>query len=417
MTKAPRAAPDSGPHLVVESFGDAFVASLHGLRGALENALRAAEADPGRPQDVARRFDLNKNLAWKVARLVGTTDPAAALRFVPGTAGLRKIRDALAGHAGLAATAELDRALSEFDQMMAAHAGNRGTLDILVQGLGHGRLEPETLEQARRLAFQGNSAIWGVQARAQVSVSILAPNGDDPDWVDVVQVGGLIDFRRMRPNVRWLLFASQAYSLTDGTATPGSGDPLETPPGGIDAAPLVAHFCSKPLPRVDVARNATETRFELPGGTIGNSSLLTCTYGVVSRRRGRRTSDDDDGWGEVGANLLTPAEHLQVDVLLHRDLGWGLEPELRLLGRLDGRPPLGEKEREGREVPYGERLVNLGSGLIGLASVAIPRSAELVRYTLQRMGWDPAHFTAWRFSMPFPPVPTTVLVASRLPRR
>ncbi|MBI1380245.1 MAG: hypothetical protein GC161_04065 [Planctomycetaceae bacterium] len=408
---APSARSLAGP------FGESYVAALLGLRQGLERALRAAGADPSRPQDVSRSFGLNKNLAWKMARLVAATDPAAALRFVPGPAGLRKIRDALSARAGPEATADLDRALWNFDHMVQAHAGDRGTLDILVQGLGHDRLEPETLEQARRLAFQGNSAIWGVQARAQISISILAPNREDPAWVDVVQVGGLVDFRRMRPDVRWLLFSSQSYSLTDGSSTAGVGEPLEPPPEGSRGAPLLAEFCSTPLPHVEVLRGESETRYELPGGTIGNSSLLTCTYGVYTPRVGPRLGDDDDAWAEVGAHLLTPAEHLQTDVLLHRDLGWGTPPELRLLGRLDGRPALSEAERAGRQVPFGERLADLGPGLMGLSSAAIPRSEELVRYALGQLGWDASEFHAWRFSMPFPPVPTSVFLASRLPRR
>lgn len=417
MPDRPFALAAPSPRSLAGPFGESYVAALHGLRDALERALRAAGADPARPQEVSRSFGLNKNLAWKMARLVGATDPAAALRFVPGQAGLRKIRDALSAQSGPAAVADLDQALWDFDRMVRAHAGNRGTLDILVQGLGHGRLEPETLEQARRLAFQGNSAIWGVQARAQISISILAPNREDPDWVDVVQIGGLVDFRRMRPDVRWLLFSGQNYSLTDGTSTANAGDPLEPPPQGARGAPLLADFCSTPLPHVEVLRGALETRYELPGGTIGNSSLLTCTYGVVTRRVGPRLGEDEDAWGEVGAHLLTPAEHLQTDVLLHRELGWGVPPELRLLGRLDGRPALGEAERAGRAVPFGERLVDLGEGLLGLSSAAVPRSGELVRHALAQVGWDPADFHAWRFSMPFPPVPTSVLVASRLPRR
>ncbi len=398
-------------------FAPSYARAVQDLRGALEVALRAAGVDPARPQEVARTLGLDKTLAWKAARLVGSADAAAALRFVPGSAGLGKWQGALARRAGGDAITGLSSAVEAFEAMVRQHAGNRATLERLVQGLAHERLEPQTLEQARRSAFQGSSAIWGVQARVQLSISVLAPNDEDPDWVDVAQIGGLLDFCRMRPDVRWLLFSSQSYSLEDGRVRHRDGEPLEPPPGGPEAAPLLADFCSDPLPEVKLVRTPKEERYELPGGPIGNSGLLSCTYAHVARRVGPRHGEDDDAWGEVGAHLLTPAEHLQADVLIHRDLGWIGPPKAQLLSRMDGQAPLGAAQREGRHLPFGERLVDLGRGLAGLSSAEVPRSMELVRHALTRLGWDPEAFRAWRLTMPFPPVPSLVVLASRLPMR
>ncbi|MEO0649710.1 MAG: hypothetical protein AAFZ65_03410 [Planctomycetota bacterium] len=392
-----------------ESFGDAYGAALQALRAALESAVRSAGGDPERPQDLARAFTLNKNLTWKVSRLIGSDDPAAALRFIPGAAGLRKVRDSLATRISEGILCELDEALLRFDEMVTRHAGDRGSLELLVQGVAHDRVDAEAHEQARRLAFQGNSAIWGVQARVQQSVQIVAPNPDQPRLVDVCTLGGLHDFRRMRPETTWLLFASEQYEVGDGATVPPRGRSL-LGGNGPDSLLLRDH-CSSPTPQLQVVELDNTRRFRLPAGPIGNLGQMTVCYGMIDREAGDRVADnygDPSERAELGLNLLTPCELLQLDVLLHDDLRWDQAPRIELWGRIEGHTSLSDRERKGRSIPYGESLIELGRGAACMSSSAVPRNVELVEQAMGHLEWDASKFRAWRFTMPFPPIPATL---------
>mgnify|MGYP001129106597 CR=1 FL=1 len=394
--------------LARENFGDAYGAALQSMRSAFEAAVRDAGGDPERPQDLARTFSLNKNLTWKVSRLIGSDDPALALRFVPGAAGLRKVREALAGRVPAGTLSDLDASLKRFDRMVAVHAGDRGSLELLVQGDACDRVDPEAHEQARRQAFQGNSAIWGVQARVQHSVQILAPNADLPDQVDVCTLGGLHGFRRMRAETTWLLFSSEQYEVGDGARHVPRGEPLRGGEG--PQALLLPDHCSEPTPKLEVSERDRSRRVELPPGPIGNLGQMTVCFGVVDRQAGDRVADRADDpreRAEVGVNLLTPCELLQLDVLLHDDLRWNLQPRIELFGRIEGRANLADREREGRRIPFGEPLIQLGRGAACTASAAVPRNVELIEQALNGFGWDASRFRAWRFTLPFPPIPAT----------
>ena len=58
----------------IAAFEDAVPEAIQAVRGALTELLVTAGADPERPQAVARRFGLNKNLAWKVCKIINSPD-------------------------------------------------------------------------------------------------------------------------------------------------------------------------------------------------------------------------------------------------------------------------------------------------------------------------------------------------------
>ncbi|RKY18489.1 MAG: hypothetical protein DRQ55_13240 [Planctomycetota bacterium] len=57
---------------------------LQDLRGALIGALTAVGVDPERPQEVARRLGLHRNLTWKVSKIVTGRDVFASVSHVLG---------------------------------------------------------------------------------------------------------------------------------------------------------------------------------------------------------------------------------------------------------------------------------------------------------------------------------------------
>ncbi|MCI0548994.1 MAG: hypothetical protein L0027_17155, partial [Candidatus Rokubacteria bacterium] len=101
----------------VEEFADAFERSAAELREAFAALLGAVEGMPGRPLQAARLLGIDKNLAWKVARLARAADAAEAVRHLPGPGGVERVLAAFGrAGAGAAAIGGVRAAVERFDR-------------------------------------------------------------------------------------------------------------------------------------------------------------------------------------------------------------------------------------------------------------------------------------------------------------
>jgi hypothetical protein len=409
---------DVAAHSDVPAFDEHLRGAVQALRAAFIELLAAVGADASRPQDLARRFKINKNLTWKISKIVNGSDLYAAVPHLPGSAGLQIFFRALErsdAPADLLAAGR--RAAEEIERVVTVHTGDRTTLEIMVGDMLPAPAQSEQHVQNRKLAFQGNSGTWGVRARVQLSLNFLAPNADDPDQCDLVQVGGLVGFRRLRRDARWLLFRRERWTDDAPQVAEDQWEPLD--PGHVDhdGVPLIREFCSAPLPDIDTIPATGEDQYELPPGPVGNAAALTCVFGSVLRAVGPAWGDEPEEYSEVGCNLITPAEHLVLDLLVHRDFEWAMDPQPVIYSRMDG-GAIHATARRGRNLlTVPERVHDLEWGTAGLATPLMPRYTKIVQYAFDRLGWNPDDFRAFRLTMPYPPIPTAVLLQSELPVR
>jgi hypothetical protein len=384
------------------------------LRGALIEALGAVKADPARPREAARKLGLDKNLIWKVSKIVGQPDVFQAVGHVPGRAGIEILCKALdkAG-APEAAIARIRAGMTHFEQMVKRHAGDRATLELVAGSFGPADHQRDALEHARKLAFKGNSAVWSVQARVQLATTLMGPNADDPTMVDVAQVAGLVDLRRLRPDMRWLLARSHVFddASKDVRGDPGESLDPNTPEGGF---PLIPEYSTSPFPEVYVEDLGDELHYELSEGPVGRTGEVTCVWGSIMRALGSQYADADNRYSQIGANLITPVEHLQFDVLVHKALDWAMSPKIAIYSSLDGRLTHVGMGREGVRLPVPEPVVALGVGLTALATARMPRYSKLIESVFERVGWSPNDFHGFRFEMAYPPIPTHAILYSEL---
>ena len=61
--------------------------ALQGVRGRLIELYDAVGADPTAPQEVARRYGINRSLTWKLSRVINASGPFASLNHLPGHQG------------------------------------------------------------------------------------------------------------------------------------------------------------------------------------------------------------------------------------------------------------------------------------------------------------------------------------------
>ncbi|MHC4992994.1 MAG: hypothetical protein ACYTGC_18630 [Planctomycetota bacterium] len=140
------------------TFEQACQDAVNDLRAALVELYDSVAADPLSPQDVSRRFRLNKTLTWNVSRLIQAPDGLAALTHVPGKAAIEKLLDATQRDgASDRAVENVRTATDAFEHVVEEHVGDRGTLDLVLDGI----TTPTTdgLERSRKLAFRGNSGL------------------------------------------------------------------------------------------------------------------------------------------------------------------------------------------------------------------------------------------------------------------
>ncbi|HEY7091045.1 MAG TPA: hypothetical protein VH518_23310, partial [Tepidisphaeraceae bacterium] len=274
--------------------------STQELRGSITELLGKVGLDPNRAQTLSKRLRLDKSLAWKISTIVKSQESAAAVRNLPGSTAfeifLSAARQAGAGQDSLQRTASAYRAIQDVIQR---HTGDRPTLELIMDSMP-GRAASGLL-LSRKLAFRGNSGIWGVQAKTRFNTAIVAPSADAPDMIDTANVGGWVDFRRLRADARWALFRVQVFDTGSNSAPPYVPiDPQEPANGPM----LMREFCSSSLPPIQAIPDANgDIVYELGPSSIGNSGAFTCFFGSRIPRIGSRWADPQNDRGEFATTI------------------------------------------------------------------------------------------------------------------
>jgi hypothetical protein len=385
---------------------------MRAIRGAFSEIITAVGANPQDSQGLSRACGLNKNLAWKVSKLIQTDDPAVALQQMPGAGGIEIFLKSME-RAGAADTLlrTARAAVKEFDDLIKRHSGDRATLDMMGSALSaNGRQQRD--EYHRKLLFQGGSYVWGAQARVSLKVGIVGL-GAEEGLLDFASLSALIEFRRLRPDVCWTM-ASRRARNDDGSAMfPPGPEPLDPRSGGANP-PLMLDFCSQPLPELRRTEEATGITFELPEGPVGNTGALTCVTGTLQRNLPYYRSPLNE-WGDHTAICNIPAQLLVFDLFIHNKFTFAIPPELALYSELDAVAPYPARGRHRNRLPIYETLQDLGSGPLPLATPEVANYNQMVQAMFDRTGWQPTDFHGYRVKIAYPTCPASLVLRYRLP--
>jgi hypothetical protein len=411
LNESSKLPPESAP----DGFAADLQASMHGLRGALTELLASMDDDPSLPQEVSRRYAINKNLSWKVCKIINATDGFESVQNVPGLSGMKIACDAFrkagAAAARLAAVME---AFEAFNEMVRMHVGDRATLELYVGSRLPEGVHSEQLEDKRRLAYQGNSAIWGVQARLGMALRLIAPNAEDSRLADIANVGGLFGFRRLRSQASWPVLQQQMLG-EDLEFEEDRRQPID-PECAPDGPHLVREFCSTPVPETRTIVEGNLTIHELCPGPVGMTAAVDVTVGTVSRGPVPVHGDSPQSVGEHYCRVDTPVEAAQFDLLVHRDLPFDLPPRFLTYSRLHGdlHFPLSRHSRF--HLPGIPDVQDLGSAGGGMQTPHIRDYVRLVTLTCTALGHERDAFRAFRVWLTFPPMPTVLTLVHPLGR-
>ncbi len=363
---------------------------------------------------ISERLGVHRKLAWQIRNVAYSPDPFVAARFIPTPAGIETLLASLTQLGAPPAQRErLAAAAEAFESLLKAHAGDRASLEMLVDSLTEDAPRPAE-EKWRERAFQGNSFIWGAQARTLLSASALNFSKNRRDWFDAFQVRGLIGLRRLRPNVHWII--GQAAVIDD--AAPQRR--LERTPLDPDGAaqsqgvPLMLEFCSRPAPAV--RRRPADPGLlndELLPAPVGFAGQQTIVTGEMLRELGPVYATPGNERLLFGAVVRTPVEVFIYDQFVHRGLFPGVERELCIFGELNS--PITQDERD--RLPTAERIEHLGRGLTAARSAEVPGYQQMLRAAFAAAQWDPEEFEVYRVRMKYPPMPASVVIRHELPPR
>lgn len=255
--------------------------------------------------------------------------------------------------------------------------------------------------------------MWGAQARVILKVGVVGPN-PEPGLLDFASLSALIDFRRFRPDVTWVM-AARHSSNDDGTEmSPPASEPIDPRYSESDQAPLIADFCSQPLPELRRFRDPTGTSFELAEGPVGNTGAITCVVGTIQRRIPYYRTPANE-WGEHSAMCDTPAELLILDLFFHERFTFAIPPEPSLYSERGASIPYPGRGRERNRLPLNEPLTDPGSGPLLLATPEARRYSQMVQMMFDRTGWNPTEFHGFRMKIAYPVRPTALVLRYRLP--
>jgi len=387
--------------------------ALQALRRSLIELYESIGANPETPQDVSRQYNINRNLTWKLSRVITAQEPFAALNHLPGQPGLELALEAFSkAGASPEAVGQVRAAMDGLLEVVREHAGDREHLELTLESMG--LFERDTsAESGREAAFRGNSSVWGVQAKTRSALTMIAP-GVEPETLDYVVVSGMVGIRRLRPNLQWRLYRAQLHN--DKGAMLPAGNLLEEidPKGPGDLPLLVKQFCSPNMPELMVMDGPAGRDLCLPSGQVGNRATFDCFGGYIYRGLSGKKSATDE-YGSTANSITMPVELLIFDLIVHRDLPIPQIPEVQLFGFPTGGPEDPSVQTSRNMLPMHEQPMELAGHPPAVATAAVPRLAKLADHLYERMGWKPSEFRGVRVQMRFPPMGTRMVIRWKLP--
>lgn len=387
--------------------------ALQSIRKALIELYDSVGADPSAPQEVARRFGLNRNLTWKISRVLMSKDPFSSLNHLPGQQGLDLAVQAFCKAGAPRKTADnVQLAVRRLHEVIDVHADDRDQFELTLESMG--LIEREArMESGRELAFRGNSMIWGVQTRTRLMTTFIAPSPSNPGTLDWASASGLMGFRRLRPNARWRLARFQLHDDSGASLSNVNVESVESDLGTASGPFLFREFCSPNMPTIETVQGREGVELVLPGGPIGNLAAFDCVLGIVVRGLPRYRTEHDQ-LGSVAAAISLPTETLVFDLLYHHSVTIE-NPEVLVFGFPHGGLDSPAEQSVHNQLPVAPEPIELAGQPPAIATPLVSRYNALASRVYERMGWNPQEFRGLRVQIAHPPMSSRVVIRWRLP--
>lgn len=395
-------------------------ASVHALRRALANITAAVGGNIRKPQDLSRRFNLDKTLTWRISRAVREEDAWQALEHLPSRAGISIYANAMKGAGARPADlAVLDSALEGFERFIADHAVDRHTLDVIVSNTKT-KGSIKRFETLRKGGFQNNASLLGVRAKMHFVTRLIAPTPGVPDTLRIAVVAGLVDLFRLRSDSVWPVATMRSWQLLDGENRDTETDielitKANAPGAEQNRSPLLASFCSPSDLRLGTIVDPTGgTKFVVRDGPVGASGAITAIYGWVYRDNTPATESSPGERGEHVAVLQTPSEMHNFDLLIHKQAQVPVDPRVEVYSLFPGSIHHPHPGSEQSRLPVPTDLEEVTISDLTPPCEELDRYHELLELSATRLETSLSDYRVFRYRLAYPPVPAMCVVSHGL---
>lgn len=376
------------------------------LAGAIRRVVDSVPGAPLRPQELARVLGVNKDLSSRVLTAASKKDALAAAHYMPGPEPLRQLLKA-ASRKGVAADLirAAEEAIADFERLIRSTGGDRAGLDAII-----GAWLPDARERfetgAKQTMFRGAASLKGVMAETSLVSFLVHPNATKPDRADLLMFGAIVGLRRLRPGAV-LRFTTLTNNRPEATQ-----HELNERVRGI----LLDEFCSPSPARVEARQEGPRVHYVLQGDDVGPTSAADLFMAEFHPDQHARTQTDAARRAWLSGLADQPVRTQIVDVLLHRDVWPGSDPELRIYDTvINGIVRGADKHREIDRLDLAESVQSLGQGLARFRASEIPNYVEALRTVCARRGWNGNDFRGYRCRIDYPFYGSQVCMLFELP--
>lgn len=360
------------------------------LATAFQSLLADLPGAPHRPQELARKLGINKDLSSRILKATESKDPIAIAHAMPGPEPLRRLIRAAAkkGASGDIAESAAD-SVREFERLIRNVAGDRSGLDTIISAW-----LPEVREKAELLSkqavFKGMSQIKGTSAEVDFHARFVHPaaNGRGRDFV---LLSGMLGLRRLRPGAPVTI----TYLRLQPAAESGRLLTLDGHPVDNQHDVIQEQFCSSPLPYFDIRQQGTMTYMTLGGRGVGLQSATDVTWAHAQKSCNIR-----GGF----STITTPTKKGVYDLFIHPDITPRIDPQLEIHDTMEHgvvaafRDPARVLDR--LDIKAG--IDFLGTGASCFRCIEIPNYMEMIEHVCTQMNWDASEFLGYRCSIDYP---------------
>jgi hypothetical protein len=268
---------------------------------------------------------------WTVAH---TTDPAVAIRSLPGRRGWEQI---LAGLSERGATrpelADLRKAIEAFESAVHVRGLRRANLRASAAGGLDSPAATAAMRRARAAAHRSSVGIYGVGAKSMICAAVIGPSpGPSPRSTSMsIGFAGVFDgLERNRPGLAWPILRRSA-ATPDSRVDPAS--PCEALGDDRILPSLIAGVSTRGIAGREL-RPGSPHGFEtidLADVSADRNGELRFAHAEILRDRGS-LPDGEVLPGCMAFPMLVPVESLVADLLVHRRFAFAAEPAAAVFG-------------------------------------------------------------------------------------
>lgn len=356
-------------------------------------------------REFAAALGVDKSLAWQVHHIAAASDPIAILIALPGHAGMAKAIRAL-HHAGRD-TAALESSRAALVYVLSRRGISRAQLKSMATVHPDGDAEPGAIRHLHRRAYEANSAIQG-RSIGGVAVAVMLMPAGSSDQMTLVAATML---HRMVRTVVSGPIPIYYRSQQPGAPPSGRGDSVPHRKGSM--ASLVRHLCSAEVEDAHLSivdfQSGEALCYDPPPSCINRVDFAFREVGHGVATAGLRRASSE---GTTGVAIFSPAEHVVIDLMMHRSLH-AEDPHASLY--LRNAPDVICKCMPN----FLNHPMPMEAGWVSRRMLPAPfvaasdRWESLVEGSAQAVGASTAEFSTFRIQIEYPPTPSTVNIRWR----